>query len=186
MFLRKSLLATLGIILAFGSIALAQEPQSPAPQSAPESGVRRKRLERKERRGDRMRRHDGIGRRRHGAGHLMRELNLSDDQRQQSRAIMQRRLEATKVQREELFRLREKRLAGTFTEEDGARAKALREQIRSSMDGVHTEMETILNAEQKTKLEELKKARQENMELRMQERQQRLKEREQRLKQQEL
>jgi Spy/CpxP family protein refolding chaperone len=186
MFLRKSLLATLGIVLTFGCAALAQETQSPTPQSSPEGTLRRERRDRKERVRDRIRRHDGLGRRGPGTGHLMRELNLSEEQRQQSRAIMQRRLEATKGQREELFRLREKRLMGTFTEEDGARAKALHDQIRSSMEGVHAEMETLLTGEQKAKLEELKKARTERMEQRLQQRQQRLRERQERLKQLEL
>ncbi len=61
--------------------------------------------------------------RRGGMGHMMRELNLTEEQREQSRAIMQRRLESTKSQREELFKLREKRIAGTFTAEDEAAQK---------------------------------------------------------------
>ena len=78
---------------------------------------RRERMERREGIAG-HRRHSGMGR--HGE---IGELNLTDEQRQQRRAIMERRLESTKVQREELFRLGEKRRAGTFTTDDEGRAK---------------------------------------------------------------
>ena len=121
MFIRKSLLGMVGIILAAGMIAFAQEPQPQIPPHQTQA-----RGERMEQRRERMRArigrqgagrhkgHDGMGRRGPGMGHLMRDLNLSEAQREQSRAIMQRRLEGTKVQREELFRLREKRMLGYF------------------------------------------------------------------------
>lgn len=85
-----------------------------------------------------------------------RELNLTEEQRQQQRAILQRQLSNTKAQREELFNLREKRIAGTFAPEDEARARALREEIRNSMMSMRSEIENILTAEQRLKLEQLK------------------------------
>src|ERR1051325_1291870 len=109
-----------------------------------------------------------------GMGRFMRELNLTDEQRQQQRAIMQRRLESTRSQREELFRLGEKRRAGTFTAEDEARAKALHQELRSSMESIRGEMDAVLTAEQKAKLEELKRERKQRMEQRLKERQERL------------
>lgn len=87
---------------------------------------------------------------------LMRELNLTEEQRQQQRAIMQRHLASTKAQREELFKLREKRIAGAFTEEDGARAQTLRREIHESMQGIRGEMESVLTAEQRARVEQLK------------------------------
>jgi protein CpxP len=179
MFLRKSLLGISGIILACGMAAFAQEaqPQTPATQ---DDTFRKDRIERMEQHRERLGRREGMkgregtGRRVRGMGHLMRELNLSDEQRQQSRAIMQRRLESTKTQREELFKLREKRIAGTFTAEDEARARALHQEIRTAMEGVRTEMAGVLTAEQKARLEELKKERKERMQQRMKERQERL------------
>ena len=185
MFLRKSLLGVIGIILALGMMAFAQEPQ---PQNPPalEGRLRGERMEkRRERLRARLgehegrRRHkgrEGMGRRGPGMGHL-RELNLTDAQREQSRAIMQRRLESTKGQREELFKLREKRIAGTFTAEDGARAKALHGEIRASMEGARAEMEGVLTAEQKAKREELKAERKARHEQRIKERGERMKER---------
>jgi protein CpxP len=181
MSLRKNLFGILGIVLAGGALAFAQEPQSQTP-TTPDRSIRRDGIERMEKDRARLGRREGPqgrqGRgRRGGMGQRMRELNLSDEQRQQSRAIVQRRLESTKSQREELFKLREKRIAGTFTAEDEVRAKALRQEIRTAMDGVRTEMAGVLTAEQKSRLEELQKERKERMEQRMKERQERLKER---------
>jgi len=167
MFSRKSLITLLGAILAFGTVAVAQQTQ---PQS-PDAGAQfKRRSERLAERGERKGRHEGM-RHRGGIGHLIRELNLTDAQRQQARAIMQRRLQGSTTQREELFKLREKRIAGTFTADDEARAKALRQEMRASMEGVRAEMEGILTAEQKTKLEQLKQERKEKFEQRMKERQ---------------
>src|SRR5882724_958787 len=177
MFLRKSLFGISGIILACGMAAFAQEAQ---PQTPQDDAFRKDRIERMERHRERLGRREGLkgdedtGRRGRGMGQLVRELNLSDEQRQQSRAIMQRRLESTKTQRDELFKLREKRIAGTFTAEDEARARALHQEIRTAMEGVRTEMAGVLSAEQKARLEELKKERKERMEQRMKERQERL------------
>lgn len=185
MLLRKSLLGVIGIILAFGMLAFAQEPQpqNPPPLDGPLRGERmeQRRERNRARMGDREGRgrqkgREGMGRRGPGMGHL-RELNLTDAQREQSRAIMQRRLESTKGQREELFKLREKRIAGAFTAEDGARAKALHEEIRASMEGARTEMAGVLTAEQKAKLEGLKAERKAKHELRIKERGERRKER---------
>ncbi|HXL80212.1 MAG TPA: Spy/CpxP family protein refolding chaperone [Pyrinomonadaceae bacterium] len=129
MFSRKSLIIILGAILAFGTVAVAQQTQ---PQS-PDAGAQFKRWsERLAERGERRGRHEGM-RHRGGIGHLIRELNLTDAQRQQARAIMQRRLQGTTTQREELFKLREKRIAGTA--DDEVRAKALRQEMRASMEG---------------------------------------------------
>ena len=166
---RKSLITVLGIILAFGTLAVAQQTQTqtPAPDS---SGQFKMRSERLAARGERRGRREGMGRR-GGARRLMREVNLTDEQRQQSRAIMQRRLASTKSQREELFQLREKRIAGTFTADDEARAKVLRQEMRASMEGIRAEMQGILTAEQKAKLEQLKQERKAKFEQRLKERQ---------------
>lgn len=178
---RKSLFGLLGVFLLSGIAVLAQQPQTPA--TAPDETLRKERIEqRAERHRQRMERHRERGEleghrrmgRHGGMGRMMRELKLSDEQRQQSRAIVQRRLEATKGQREELFRLREKRIAGTFTADDEARAKALRQEMRNSMDGIQDEMSGVLTAEQKARLEEMKKERKERMEQRIRERQERL------------
>jgi Spy/CpxP family protein refolding chaperone len=179
MSLRKNLLGISGIILTFGMVAFAQQPQLPTTDGT----FKRDRIERKERlrQGlDGMRRRggrEGFDRRGPGLGNLLRGIELSEEQRQQSRAIMQRRLESTKAQREELFKLREKRIAGTANADDGARAKALHQEIRAAMGGVRTDMQSILTAEQKARIEELQKERIATHEQRMKERELRMKER---------
>jgi Spy/CpxP family protein refolding chaperone len=179
MFLRKSLFGALGTILASGMIAIAQEPQPRTPP-APDGNFSQDRSERVERHRERMAQREGLREgKRIGRGadmdHFLRELNLSEAQREQSRAIMQRRLDGTKSQREELLKLREKRIAGTFSTEDEARARSLHQEIRTAMEGVHEEMAGMLTAEQKAKLEELKQERKGRMEQRMKERQERRK-----------
>lgn len=172
MSLRKNLLAITGIILTFGMVAFAQQPQTPT--TAQEGIPKRERLERREKLRERL---DGLRQRRggpeglrhRGPGNLMRGVQLSDDQRQQVRAITQRRLEGTKTHREELFKLREKRIAGTFSADDEARAKALHQEIRTAMEGSQMEVQGILTAEQKTRIEELQKDRKARREQRMKE-----------------
>ena len=168
MFSRKSLTIVLGITLAAGTVAVAQQTQ-PQSSTVPDAQFKG-RAERLARRGERKGRREGIGHR-GGMGSLIRELNLTDEQRQQTHAIMQRRMEGTKAQREELFKLREKRIAGTFTAEDEVRAKALHQEMRTAMEGVRAEMEGVLTAEQKTKLEQLKQERKAKFEQRIKERQ---------------
>lgn len=181
MSLRKSLLGISGIILTCGMVALAQQPQTTTTQN---ETLKRHRLER----GERIR--DGVDdmRQRHGdadglrsggrmPGGIIRGVQLTDEQRQQSRAIMQRRVESIRVQREELLKMRERRIAGTFTADDEARAKSLRREIRTAMEGARNEMQGILNTEQKARVEELQKDRKERREERMKEHELRMKER---------
>ena len=180
MFLRTRLAVILGMISALSMVVFAQQPtQTPA-----QEGLRRQRMERRER--DREGRREHMEKREHvGRGLFMRELNLSDAQREQIRAITQRRLEATKTQREELSKLREKRIAGTFSAEERARAQALGHEIRDAMEGIHSEAEGVLTAEQKARLEQLKVERKAKHEERQAERkarrEQRMKERQERL-----
>jgi periplasmic protein CpxP/Spy len=185
MSLRKVLATVVGMTFACGMGVVAVSGQETQPPSAgQDSAVRAQRQERmrerRERLGQRERLGEGLGGERRmrghgGSGRFMRELNLTDEQRQQRQAIIQRRLESTKAQREELFRLGDKRRAGTFTPEDEARAKALHQELRSSMESIRGEMDAqVLTAEQKAKLEELKRERKQRMEQRLKERQERV------------
>ena len=169
---KKNSAGIAGIILTFGMIALAQQAQTPT--TTPDAALKQERLERREKRRERldgMRGNDREGFGLRGPGHLVKELNLSEAQRQQIHAITQRRLESTKTQREELSKLRDKRMAGTFSADDEARAKTLRQEIRATMEGIRTETAGVLTAEQKARLEELQKERKARFEERMKERQ---------------
>ena len=153
MFLKRVLSASLAL-LALTAMTYAQQQQSPVEdnQVSAEKGPRE------------GRRHGRMGRQRGFAA--MRELNLTEEQRQQQRTILQRELGVTKAQREELFTLREKRLAGALTAVDEARIQALRRELRDSMRSIRTEMQSVLSAEQRAKLDELnteRKARRDEM-----------------------
>ena len=137
------------VLALFALTAVTYAQQKPAPtQEKMGSG---KEVTRENRRHGRMGRHRGF------AG--IRELNLTEEQQQQQRAIVQRQLGNTKAQREELFKLREKRFAGTLTPEDEARVQSLRREIRDSRQSIRTEMEGVLTAEQRARLDQLKTER---------------------------
>lgn len=143
----------LALLTAFGAIVQAQQPatQTPAAQT-PESRGRMGRGA-----GRDFRRGPGGG---GGFGHgALRELNLSDAQKQQVRAIIEQDFQSSKAVREELRQLGEKRGQGTLTADDQARARTLHEQMRAAMKDRETKIAAVLTAEQKTKLEGLRKER---------------------------
>ena len=149
MFLRTKLaMVGLAMGLAMPAVALAQQSPSnnnSAASSQPNQQMRRMRM-------------------RPGMGLLrgLRELDLTDQQRQQLRTIVQSQFQTTKPQRLELRQLAQKRRTGTLTADEIARAKELRQQIRQSEQGVHAQLLALLTADQKAKLEELRKTRMEN------------------------
>ena len=150
MFLRKkvtvsALILSLG---ACGATAMAQQSQSTAPGAStqqPEPGARG------------ARRRGRIGRQR-----ALAEMNLTDAQKQQVRTIIQTQAQNTKPQREELRQLMQQWRTGTLTPEGQARAKELRQQLMESRKGVHTQMQNVLTAEQKVKLQEMREQRRAN------------------------
>ena len=144
----KTLAAIITFILPLSAMCFAQQPQTPMPDDQ-----RTNRPGRMEGRGRRWE-HRGPGLLRLGS-----QLNITDEQREQIRAIVQRNLEGTKSQHEELAKLHDKRIAGTFTEDDGARAQALREEIRASRKSIHSEIVNLLTSEQRRRLEELRQER---------------------------
>lgn len=151
----RGFIAPLGLLLAFSTFALGQAPQKPSGQG---ESARPGRFGGREG----FRRHEGRGhrgKRRPMLRALGRELGLTEAQQQQLRGIHERQFENTKAQREELLSLREKRQNGTFTDADEARAKELRQQLRSTMEGTHNEVLNVLTTEQRARLDELKAER---------------------------
>lgn len=143
---RKSILATLAVLfLAITVTVLAQEPQPNDSQTGPRAG--------------RMRGLRGERRMKKQRLHLRQELQLSEEQKQQRKAIFQRSMLATKAQREQLFQLREKRLTGALTVEDRNRAQLLRMQLRQAMAEARKESFIVLTSEQKTRLTTLQQER---------------------------
>lgn len=137
------------LLTALGAAVQAQQPQSSIQNPTPGAETQRRFGRGEERQGMRS----------FGRAPLagLRELNLSDEQKQQVRAIMERNFESTKALREELRTLGQKRFEGTLTPEEQARAKELHQQMAQSMQNAMTEVQGILTAEQKAKLEEFRK-----------------------------
>ena len=147
----------LGLLSVFGGVAAAQQTaaQNPGPV-AKSPGLTRP----GEGRGFRRR----LERRRGFGPGVLRELNLTDDQRQQIQAIVKQTFTGNKAAREELQQLGEKRRQGTLTDEEQSRAKTLHAQMRASMRDTETKLAGILTPEQKTRAEEIRKERRANPE----------------------
>jgi len=155
MFLRtklKSATIMLGFLTAIGTVAQAQQPTTQNPAQAPERRGRGE--DRGFNRGAEPDRDFGL--------RLLRELNLTDDQKQQVRTIVEQSFAGSKATREELRQLGEKRRQGALTTEEEARARTLHQQMRASMKETETKIDSVLTAEQKAKAEELRKQRKTN------------------------
>jgi len=93
---------------------------------------------------------------------VLRQLNLTDQQKQQVRSITQTNLQSTKAQRQELRPLTRQWRQGTLTAEGLARASELRKQLREGQNAVRGQLTGILTPEQKAKLEEMIKTHRAN------------------------
>lgn len=105
----------------------------------------------------------GFGKRggRHGGAHKMMlralgQLNLSDAQKEQVRAISETFKTSTQTQREELRNLGMKKRDGIITADEQARMKEIKTQFKASGEQMRNSVLAILTAEQKTQLEQMK------------------------------
>jgi Spy/CpxP family protein refolding chaperone len=153
--IRLSGAALIAVLSVSGAVVVAQEQQAPT-TSAP--GIQQRN------RGDRLARR---GKRRQMRGERLsgglRGLDLTDQQREQARAIMRANFESNKAQIEELKQLRQKGREA-LTDADKARAKELHKQLHDSRLNARGQLSALLTAEQKLKLEERMKNRRENRE----------------------
>ncbi|MDX6530606.1 MAG: motif family protein [Blastocatellia bacterium] len=141
----------LGLLTAFGAVAQAQQPATQNPTEG---------TERREGRG--FRRGPGGGGA-FGPG-VLRELNLTDEQKQQVHTIIQQSFASSKGAREELRQLGEKKRQGTLTSDEETRARTLHEQMRAAMKETQTKIAGLLTAEQKATAANLIKERKGNHE----------------------
>jgi Spy/CpxP family protein refolding chaperone len=153
----KAMIAGLIFGLAFGVVAFAQQTlpqtQNPTPGAQQRQGFGQMNRRRAMRRRGMM-----------GGFRALRQLNLTEAQKQQARTIIQSNRTNTNTAREELAKLRSQRRDGTLTPEGMARAKELRKQFQESRQGVRNQLAGILTPEQKAKLEEMIKTRRANHE----------------------
>ena len=154
--LRKLLLSCLALLFGLGAVATAQETQTPK-SAEPGQATRRARPPR----GFHLRPKRGLRQ----ARTFGPRLNLTDDQMKLGQSIRQKYFATTRPQREQLFQLREKRFAGTFTPEDRERAKTLRQEMMTAMRGMREESLGVLTPEQRSQLDSLKEERRQRREV---------------------
>src|SRR5215212_8083964 len=129
----------LSLVFALSGVAIYAQQQQPN-QPEGNGGQRENRM---------GRRPGGPGRR--GQGGVLRllgQLNLTDAQQQQVRAIQQRLETSTRTQREELRRLHESNEGTEPNADTRARMQALRGELEQAMRSTHEEMLAVLTAEQ--------------------------------------
>jgi Spy/CpxP family protein refolding chaperone len=146
------LVGTLSIMLSGFVVALAQQTQTPgAPtvQQRQRGRVARRMM---------MRRRGGMRAR------ALRDLNLTDAQKQEAQALRRENFERNRAVREELRQLLQKRRQGTLTEADQTRARELRQQVQQSRQNMRGQIARLLTEEQRTRLQEMRKNRRENRE----------------------
>lgn len=153
----KATIAGLIFGLTFGAVAFAQQTtpqtQNPTPGVQRRQGfgpmAGRRAMRRREMR---------------GGFHMLRQLDLTDAQKEQARTIIQTNSASTKASRQEMAQLGRQWRDGTLTPEGLARAKELRKQLQESRQGVRSQLAGILTPNQKAKLEEIIRTRRANHE----------------------
>ena len=149
------LTGTAALVLTSFALAGAQE-QQPGTTAAPGSQRAQKRGMGRGMKGRRGQR---------GAFRAMRQLNLTDAQKQQAQSIVRANFESNKAVREELRQLLQKRREGaTLGEVEQARARELRTQLHESRKNARLQLAGLLTEEQKSQLEERRKNRREKRE----------------------
>ena len=146
----------LSIMLSGFVVVLAQQTQTPTTTAATIEQGRRDRASRRMMMGRRMR------------ARAIRELDLTDAQKQQAQALRRENFERNRATREELAQLLQKRRQGSLTDADQTRARELRQQLQQSRRNTHSQIARLLTEEQRTKLQEMRqeirKNRRENRE----------------------
>lgn len=135
--------------------------------------------ERRERRGFGKRgggfgKRDGNGGGKHGGDRAMmrglRQLNLTDTQKEQTRSIFENYKTSTQTQREEMRGLAMKKRDGIISAEEKARMKELKVQMKASGEQMNNALLVVLTPEQRTQLDQMKeqmrKTREERRQLR--------------------
>jgi len=160
--MRRTLTRTVLTLSLWASVgvAIVSAQQTPAPEgNAPAESD----SQRMEQRGRRERRGGGRGQGGMRGGELgfLRQLNLTEAQQQQLRALQEEHAQATKTQRDELHQLFQiRRQGGEFTAEQEARARELRQELGESTKALRDRVSSILTPEQRTEVEQMMKDRQ--------------------------
>jgi periplasmic protein CpxP/Spy len=173
MSLKHTFISVFASALLIGSVAVVVSAQDHAP--AVKDGTTK--AEKHDRKG--FGRHGGFGKGMRGDGFRgMRGLmgiELTEAQKTQIKQIHEAN-RPDQATLDELKAIHEARTAGTLTEDQKARAKVLRDQMRTKGDSVHQQVLAVLTPEQRQQIEtrkaEMQKRREERRQLREQKRQQ--------------
>ncbi|HEX8652895.1 MAG TPA: Spy/CpxP family protein refolding chaperone [Pyrinomonadaceae bacterium] len=142
----------LGLLVTFSLPAVAQQQSATTQNEDSQQQTERIGKKRWHRGGHGMR----------GAMRMFRELDLSEAQKQQASAIVERYKESTRAQREEMRQLHQQKrqsATGAVDTQTQARAEALRTELRESHKRMRDELLTILTPDQRAKFEQLKEER---------------------------
>lgn len=156
-----SAIATGFAVVSFSAFASAQQDSTTSGQ--PQDSMQ------KQERGDRKgygRRGEG-GRAHRGGGKMgmreLRQLNLTDAQKQQIRTIMETNRGAGKNSEnfQEMRQLVQAKRDGTITPEQKEQLKSYKQQMRQKAQATHQQVLAVLTPEQRTQLEQIKQQRRE-------------------------
>ncbi len=137
------LAASLALIITCGVAAYAQKPATDADRAA------QAQLEAMQRKGGRHRGGTPVMR-------IMRNLNLTEAQEQQTRVIVERFTNNIEPQRQALMEIHRQRVEqGDLSDDVRQKAHDLREQIHTAQKQMQTELLALLTPEQRTKYDQL-------------------------------
>ncbi len=85
----------------------------------------------------------------------LHRLNLSDAQKAQVKTIFENN-KPNQAQREEMRDLRQKKHDGSITEQEQAKFREIKTQMRASAEQTHNAVLAVLTAEQRTQLDQMK------------------------------
>ncbi len=158
-----SVVATGFAVVSFSALgAMAQSGTTAQPQDNNNT----QKQERRERRRGGFGKHAGEGRGgKHRGGKMgmreLRELNLTDAQKQQIRDVMQANRNQNPQDMQEFRQLVQAKRDGTITPEQTDRLKTLKRQMRGNADQTQQQVMAILTSEQRAQLEQIKQQRRE-------------------------
>lgn len=152
-------------IVAFSTFAVAQDTKPDNQPQAPKQ-------ERREMRGGKFGRGEGMRRgmrgKRHGLMRQLRGLNLTEEQRTQIRTLMQANRGNSDVNREEMRTIMKAKRDGTITPDQQQKLDTFKTQMKENAKRTHEQVLAILTPEQRAQLEARKEERKRRMEERRQ------------------
>ncbi len=155
---KRKFISTVGLALAVGTFSTFVAAQDSSTTNQTDSTRKERKFERRAG-GEGWRGGKGMRGGKHGSDRMMmgalRRLNLTDAQKAQVKTIFESN-KPNQAQREEMRGLVQKKRDGSITEQEQARFKEIKTQMRASAEQTHNTVLAILTAEQRTQLDQMK------------------------------